>query len=382
MIPVKAAASDGSFYTDGLTNAYDYIIANKSTYNIRVVNMSLGGGIDSESEASGDDALLQKIDAANAAGILTVCAAGNTDSAHNPPYYEYPGDYATCLSVINLTSSGSRSSDSNYNTSDVSESSSNGTKDISAPGTSIYSTYKTSNSSYTYMNGTSMASPVVAGIAALVFAANDSLTPAQVKSILEETATDLGASGWDRTYGYGEVNALAAVQRAYATRSSSPALSVSTTTHEQDYGWQAAVTSTPTSVATSGTTGKAKRLEGIKITLGPTPYSGSINYCTHVQDIGWQDWVSDGALAGTTGRSKRLEAIRIKLTGDVANYYDVYYRVHAENVGWMDWASNGEEAGTAGYAYRLEAIQIVVVAKGRLRPAHRPRVPRTSISNR
>jgi len=91
---------------------------------------------------------------------------------------------------------------------------------------------------------------------------------------------------------------------------------------------------------------------------------GGIEYKTHVQNIGWMDWVSNGQLSGTEGRALRLEGIQIRLTGQAANDYDVYYRVHAQNFGWMGWAKNGESAGTAGFGYRLEAIQIVLVSKG------------------
>ena len=133
---------------------------------------------------------------------------------------------------------------------------------------------------------------------------------------------------------------------------------VSYQTHVQDIGWQDYVSNG----ATSGTSGQSKRLEAIRIKLDGV--SGGIEYRTHVQDIGWQDWVQDDALSGTSGQSKRLEAIQIQLTGEAANLYDVYYRVHAQNIGWMDWAKNGESAGTAGYSYRLEAIDIVLVKKG------------------
>ena len=76
------------------------------------------------------------------------------------------------------------------------------------------------------------------------------------------------------------------------------------------------------------------------------------------------NWVADGAMSGTSGQAKRLEAIRIRLTGELANHYDIYYRVHAQSFGWMGWAKNGEAAGTARYAKRLEAIQIVLCRKG------------------
>ena len=60
--------------------------------------------------------------------------------------------------------------------------------------------------------------------------------------------------------------------------------------------------------------------------------------------------------------------MQIRLTGEMANHYDVYYRVHAQNIGWMGWAKNGEQAGTAGYSYRLEAVQVKLVPKGSAAP--------------
>ena len=135
-------------------------------------------------------------------------------------------------------------------------------------------------------------------------------------------------------------------------------------THIQDIGWQDYVNSGDL----SGTTGRSLRLEGIRINIENTDVKGSVEYCTHVQDIGWQDYVSNNKMSGTQGRSLRLEAIKIKLTGELANKYDIYYRVHCQNLGWMGWAKNNEAAGSAGYAYRLEAIQIVLVDKGGAAP--------------
>ena len=131
--------------------------------------------------------------------------------------------------------------------------------------------------------------------------------------------------------------------------------------HRQTYGWE---TIWAKDGAVSGTTGQGKRLEGISIDIKGTSYSGSVEYQTHVQSYGWMNWVADGAMSGTSGQAKRLEAIRIRLTGELANHYDIYYRVHAQSFGWMGWAKNGEAAGTARYAKRLEAIQIVLCRKG------------------
>ena len=114
----------------------------------------------------------------------------------------------------------------------------------------------------------------------------------------------------------------------------------------------------------AGTAHQSKRLEAIRIYLANTGYTGSIEYRTHVQDYGWMDYVRDGEMSGTAHQSKRLEAIQIRLTGEVAEHYDIYYRVHAQNFGWMNWAKNDEMSGTASYSYRLEAIEIVLVSKG------------------
>ena len=146
-----------------------------------------------------------------------------------------------------------------------------------------------------------------------------------------------------------------------ATATKSTKMSVSYKVHRQDYDWEE---DWKKDGQTSGTEGKAKRLEAIQIKL-PDGVSGSIEYRTHIQDIGWEkNWSKDGEVSGTEGQCKRLEAIQIRLTGEVAENYDVYYSVHAENFGWLGWAKNGEEAGTAGYGYRLEAIRIQLVTKG------------------
>lgn len=143
-------------------------------------------------------------------------------------------------------------------------------------------------------------------------------------------------------------------------------------THVQSFGWQG----WKYNGTMSGTSGLAKRLEGINIRLTNKPYNGSIVYTTHVQSYGWQGdinntntWCRDGQMSGTSGKAKRLEAICIALTGEMAEHYDVYYRVHAQSYGWLGWSKNGAPAGTAGLAKRLEGIQIVLVPKNGAAPS-------------
>lgn len=139
----------------------------------------------------------------------------------------------------------------------------------------------------------------------------------------------------------------------------SPA-SVAYQTHVEDYGWLDEVKDGEI----SGTTGEKKRMEALKVTLEDSSIDGSVEYRTHVENKGWLDWVKDGELSGTTGEGLRMEAVQLKLSGDIAEKYDIYYRAHAQEFGWLDWAKNGEAAGTAGYGYRLEAIEIRLVKKG------------------
>ena len=229
LIIIKSSKLDNgssAFSSAWLAQAYAWLMGDDDndgstiaqTYNVRVVNMSLGGkGAVGGDIAANDKALLDKITEAKSKQILTVCAAGNSMANATPPYDCFPGDYSDCFSVINLLKNSvgtpndsagrysvAKASGSNFNTAG------SNAKDISAPGTDILSTSKTG--SYVSKNGTSMASPAVAGVAAMLFAYEPSLTPQNAQTLLEQTATDLGDTGWDSETGYGEVDAYHALQ--------------------------------------------------------------------------------------------------------------------------------------------------------------------------
>lgn len=140
--------------------------------------------------------------------------------------------------------------------------------------------------------------------------------------------------------------------------------SVSYQTHVQDIGWQAPVSNG----MTAGTTGRAKRVEALKINLllqdGSPLGNDSISVQSHISGIGWESQpVGNGQTSGTVGQSRAIEAIKLSLSGGLSDSYDIWYRVHSANVGWLGWASNGEPAGTQGYACQIEAVQIKVLPK-------------------
>ncbi len=140
---------------------------------------------------------------------------------------------------------------------------------------------------------------------------------------------------------------------------SGPTTAVSVKAHVSDYGWQ------DWDVARGGTTGQSKAVEALNFSVANNP-GGSVQCSAHVSNVGWQDYTT--GMAGTTGKSQQIEAVKLKLTGALAEKYDVYYRVHCADYGWLGWAKNGEAAGSEGYGKRVEAIEVRLVAKGGAAP--------------
>ena len=137
---------------------------------------------------------------------------------------------------------------------------------------------------------------------------------------------------------------------------------VSYEAHVQNIGWQPAVFDG----AIAGTTGRNLNLESLDVNLGSGVGFGEIEVRAHVSEIGWQDWTA--GKAGTVGRNLPIEALQIRLTGDVAQNYDVWYRVHSADFGWLGWAKNGQSAGSQGFAKASQAVQIVLTKKGDAAP--------------
>lgn len=191
LMAIKIYSASGAGTTTAmLIAAYQYVLLMKNRgVNIRVTNNSYGGCL----EACGyDQATKDAIDALGDAGILNAFAAGNS-SENNDVTPHYPSNY-TSPSIMSVGGSNARDVRVfNYGLESV---------DLAAPAVGILSTMSTSNSSYGELSGTSMATPHVAGAAALLSAYNPSLSVASLKATIMNTVDVLPQfAGFNRTGG-------------------------------------------------------------------------------------------------------------------------------------------------------------------------------------
>lgn len=177
-----------------------------------------------------------------------------------------------------------------------------------------------------------------------------------------EASEEFAAATDERQAKTSQVNNTAtAIEPIIEVEAISP--SISYVAHVQRKGWLDWVRDG----ATAGTMGEALRVEGFYFSLDGA--QGDVMCTAHVQGIGWQDEVSSGQLAGTEGESRRVEAIRLRLTGEIANTYDIWYRSYVQGTGWQAWVCNGAMSGTEGQSKRMEAIEVLLVKKGEAIPS-------------
>ena len=211
IMPVRVLGETGSGTNEQITAGIIWA----TQHGADVLNLSLGG-------PSYSQAMQDAIDSTHAAGRLVIAAMGN-ERPTNPTSYPAALDHVFAVAATTSTNTYAPYSQYGAHT------------DIAAPGgymeyysdpRGIYSTmptyacYLTSHEgflkNYDYLRGTSQAAPLVAGLAALVWSEDPTLTADEVQGVIETTAVDLGAPGWDPTYGYGRIDALAALQAVSA----------------------------------------------------------------------------------------------------------------------------------------------------------------------
>ncbi|HTM26189.1 MAG TPA: S8 family serine peptidase, partial [Vicinamibacterales bacterium] len=230
LINLKALGNDGSGKTADVIEAIDWAIRNRRTYNIRIINVSLGHPV---FESYVDDPLCQAAQRAADAGILVVAAAGNFGkTAEGRPIVGgviAPGNAPSVLTVGAVNTRGTAGRDDDV----MATYSSRGPTAIdgvlkpelvapgnrivaaSAPGSYLSRTYPehvtgSGTSAYIELSGTSMSSAVASGAAALLLEARPGLTPAQVKAALQLTSSRVAGAGLIEA-GAGSLNVAAAL---------------------------------------------------------------------------------------------------------------------------------------------------------------------------
>jgi serine protease len=201
ILSVKAldANGKGSNFTigSGLRYAVDH--------GAQVINMSIGG----VSSRTLQDAVQYAV----AHGVTLCCATGNSGAGQ----ITYPARYPGVIAVGALNAQGQRASFSQYGSG----------LSLVAPGEDILQqtfSRKTGKAGYYYYSGTSMATPHVTGVAALVKSLAPKISPADLKKLLMDTARDVGAAGYDPLTGAGRLDASAACERARGRAGSGPSV--------------------------------------------------------------------------------------------------------------------------------------------------------------
>jgi thermitase len=174
------ATAAGTGLTSDIANCINWV----SGQGIKVLSMSLGGGDNATLKAAVQKAYN------NGNGVLIVAAAGNDGNAT----LNYPAAYPEVVSVAATDNKDHRASFSNAN-SDV---------EVAGPGVNVESTY--TGGLYMSLSGTSMATPHVAGVAAVIADLNPTATAATLRSKLDAAVDDIGPAGRDTSFGFGRVN--------------------------------------------------------------------------------------------------------------------------------------------------------------------------------
>jgi subtilisin family serine protease len=226
LIGLKTLDSAGNGLSSNSTAAIEWVIENKNLYGIEAINLSLG----SSGCSNGTGAQSTAVNAAHAAGLIVVVAAGN--SGPGTCTIGAPGAAASALTVGNMTDTSSAGFFQTLSSSRGPTADGRIKPDVSAPGAGIVSAATNTVNGYATRTGTSMATPFAAGVALLMREFAPALSPQAVKVSIIESAVDwarggnnqtAGTTGPDIDFGAGRLDAYAAIRAAGANISSPPA---------------------------------------------------------------------------------------------------------------------------------------------------------------
>lgn len=207
LVGVKVIDGSGQSSLALIAQGIQWAVENRALYGIDAINLSIG---DPAGCGDGTDVASKAVDAAVAAGIVVVAAAGNAGPASCT--VKAPGAAESALTVGAMADTGAGGFSQAYFSSRGPTADGRIKPDISAPGVNVVTPVP--GGGYISGSGTSTAAPFMTGVALLMLQAHPGLTPAALKSDVETTAIDWGRPGRDNEYGYGRLDAYAALRAA------------------------------------------------------------------------------------------------------------------------------------------------------------------------
>lgn len=286
---------------------FEQLITNQPTWQVDVVNLSLRqcNNFGQTITTDGTDAASQMANQVVSRGITVVAAAGNDGPNNTGLTSPCAADNAICVAamddqntvtrtddvIANFSSRGPRADDGDLDGADETK------PDVSAPGVAIIAANNDTVSGYVSLSGTSMASPHVAGLAALVRQMNPGINPGSVKNLIIQTSEDWGTPGWNADSGHGYVDAWATIN---ATAQAEPGY--------PNHG------SYPQPWLCSDITTASPPVVGVPNTLTAVVYNSSNNVATdvevtfgvHIYSTGIPDFYSIGAQTVTVPANSQV----------------------------------------------------------------------------
>jgi serine protease AprX len=216
LVGVKVVDNIGMSSLSLIAQGVQWVVENRATYGIDAMNLSIGDPVGC---GSGTDVASEAVDAAVAAGIVVVIAAGNHGPANCT--VKSPGAAESALTVGAMADTGAGGFSQAFFSSRGPTADGRIKPDVSAAGVNV--PMAKPGGGYVASSGTSVATPFTTGTALLMLQANPALTPAQVKQTVMDTAIDWGRPGKDVEYGAGRLDAYAALRAAGAPLAVPPA---------------------------------------------------------------------------------------------------------------------------------------------------------------
>ncbi len=347
VMAVRISSLTGGATFSNMANGIVYA----ADHGARVANISYENACGSASVISAASYMRGK-------GGVVVLAAGNSGADTG----FVANDQITCVSATD--SNDARTSWSSFGNS----------TDVSAPGAGIYTT--TNGGGYGGVSGTSFASPLTAGIYALMFSANPALTPNQADGILFSSVDDLGVPGWDIYYGHGRVNASKAVTVALSAVGTRDTVAPSVPGNLRTTSVSANTIALTWSASTddnSGVAGYSVYRNGVKLaTVTGTSYTntGLIANTTYTYTVRAED------VAG----NQSAESSQLSVSTPDVSFGIASYSISTKTANSATVSATLTKPGTVTVKYGTSATNLTLTAQGSTTPGLTSTVPLTNLT--